>query len=347
MPNKPNIALFYGGYNNESTVSFKSGKEVYHHLNKGKFNIFPIEITEDDWYYNPFSDRKTKINRHDLSLKIDGIKHKMDFCFIALHGTPGEDGKIQGYLDLLKIPYISVSSIESAVTFNKRYAIAISNYYDINTAKHLFILKDERIDLDLLKNKLNLPVFVKPCKSGSSIGISIVNDWSEIENAITNSFIEDDELIIEEKVNGLVYTIGVFKYNDEIIVAPPLLCQLTDDKKYFFDYETKTTINSYSALLTDTLTTEQGEVIENYARKIFRIFGNKGIMRIDTILNEVDGKPYLLEINTIPGMTENSAFPTMIKAMGWSISTFYENMILEHIDKKSIKFKHKLLRGQA
>jgi D-alanine-D-alanine ligase len=334
MTHKPNIALFYGGYNNESAVSFKSGNEVYNHLNKDKFNIFPIEITEDDWYYNLFSNRKSEVNRHDLSLTIDGIIHKMDFCFIALHGTPGEDGKIQGYLDILKIPYISVSAIESAVTFNKRYTVAISNYYGINTAKHIFILKGEIIDIEFFQNKLNLPVFVKPCKSGSSIGISIVSDWTDIENAINNSFIEDDELIIEEKVNGLVYTIGVFKYNDEIIVAPPLLCQLIDGTKDFFDYETKTTPNSYSALLTDTLTSEQGELIEKYARQVFRVFGNKGIMRIDTILNEVDGKPYLLEINTIPGMTANSAFPTMIKAMGWSISTFYENLILEQLDKR-------------
>lgn len=333
MASKSNIALLYGGYSNEASVSLNSAREVFSYLDHDRFRVFPIEITKNEWYYHPFDSIRIKINKDNFSITITDEVVLIDACFIAVHGSPGEDGKLQGYLDMLNIPYTSVGSIESAITFNKRYAIGVANYYDIPTAKHLFFLKHEIIDIPTLKSNIKLPFFVKPCKSGSSLGISLITEWNGLEKALSIALSEDDEIMLEEKINGQTYTIGVYKIGKQLFLAPPLLCQLKDTTKSFFDYETKTTKNDFSSLESNTLSVLDLKQINDFAKKVFRVFGDRGIMRIDTVLNEIDRKFHLLEVNSVPGFTEHSAFPAMIKAMGLELATLYNELVEDAINQ--------------
>jgi D-alanine-D-alanine ligase len=328
------VGLLYGGEGNEAAVSEKSAAEVLQELNQSQFRVFPIEISKTGWLYRPSEGGAAgQVDLRDLSIVVGGARHKLDVCFIALHGAPGENGQIQGFLDLLNMPYTSVFSVESAVTFNKRYTIATAHYYGLHVAKHVFFHRGEIGDFTPLSDALRLPVFVKPCEGGSSIGVSLLSEWDGVAAAVSLAFEQDDEVMIEEKIPGRVFTIGVFRLNGKVVIAPPLLCHLEAGSKEFFDYETKTTSNGYSSLVPGTLPTSELMLLEDFATRVFRIFGNRGVMRIDAVLCESDGLPYLLEVNTIPGMTRTSALPVMVEAAGWTRREFYEALILEAVNQ--------------
>ena len=323
---KKNIALVTGGFSGEAVISYKTAVTINNNLDREKFNVYRIDIRTDGWFYELADGRKLEIDKNDFSLQVDNQKTKFDAVFIALHGTPGEDGKLQGYFDTLKIPYTSCDAATSAITFNKRYTTAVAAFSGLQVAKSVLLIKNSIGSPDEVIQTLKFPVFVKPNNGGSSIGMSKVNEPSdELGVAIEKAFKEDDQVLVEEMISGREFTIGVFKTNGNIIALP-----VTEviSKKDFFDYEAK-----YEGASTEVTPAEVDEVtadkIRDAAKEAYKVFNCRGVVRIDFIYNEKEKRPYMLEINTIPGQSEASIVPQQVKAMGWSLKEFYTKLVEE------------------
>ena len=325
---KKNIALVTGGFSGEAVISYKSAVTIDNNLDRGHFNVFKIDINPQGWFYELTDGRKVEIDKNDFSLQIDNQKIKFDAVFIGMHGTPGEDGKLQGYFDMLKIPYTGCDAATSAITFNKRYAVAVAGMAGIAVAKSVILIKDSFGSPDEITSTLKFPVFIKPNNGGSSIGMSKVDKPSdELGIAIEKAFKEDDQVLVEEMIKGREFTVGVFKSKGNIIVLPLTEVRAHDDKA-FFDFEAK-----YQGKSTETTPAEVDEVVadkvRDAAKKVYTIFNCRGVVRIDFIYNEEEGRPYMLEVNTIPGQSEASIVPQQVKVMGWSLKEFYTKLVQE------------------
>lgn len=322
MPNKKNIALVTGGYSGEAIISYKSAVSIEQNFDKDKYQVYKIDVSPQGWFYELIDGRKIEIDKNDFSLQIDNQKIKFDAVFIGMHGTPGEDGKLQGYFDILKIPYTSCNAATSAITFNKRHTVAVAAMAGIPVAKSILLFKHTSVTTEEIARQLKLPVFVKPNNGGSSIGMSKVNRPGDLEAAFEKAFREDDQALVEEMIQGREFTIGVFKSKGEVIVLP-----VTEiiSKKDFFDYEAK-----YEGASTEITPAQVEEAVANKiretARKIYTIFNCRGVVRIDFIYQPEEEKPYMLEINTIPGQSEASIVPQQVLAMGWSLKEFYSRL---------------------
>jgi D-alanine-D-alanine ligase len=323
---KKNIALVTGGFSGEAVISYKSATTIDNNLDRERFNVYKIDITPGGWFYESADGNKAEIDKNDFSLQTDGQKIKFDVVFIGMHGTPGEDGKLQGYFDTLKIPYTSCDAATSALTFNKRFTVAVAAFSGISVANSAVLIKNTFQSPDEVAGKLKFPVFVKPNNGGSSIGMSKVNKLSdEFGSAIEKAFKEDDQVLIEEFIEGREFTVGVFKTGGNIIVLP-----ITEviSKKEFFDYEAK-----YQGASSETTPAEIDEVvadkIRSNAKKIYQVFNCRGVIRIDFIYNEETKQPYMLEINSIPGQSELSIVPQQVQVMGWSLKEFYTKLVEE------------------
>jgi D-alanine-D-alanine ligase len=325
---KKNIALLTGGFSGEAVISYKSAVTIESNLDRKYFNVYKIDINPKGWFYELTDGRKIEIDKNDFSLQLDNQKVNFDAVFIGLHGTPGEDGKLQGYFDTLKMPYTGCDAATSAITFNKRYAVAVAGMAGIAVAKSVILIKNSFGSPDEIINTLKFPVFVKPNNGGSSIGMSKVEQPSdELGYAIEKAFKEDDQVLVEEMIKGREFTAGVFKTKENIIVLPLTEVKAHDDKA-FFDFEAK-----YQGKSTETTPAEVEEVIADKiretAKKIYTVFNCRGVVRIDFIYQEESGLPFMLEINTIPGQSEASIVPQQVKTMGWSLKEFYTKLIEE------------------
>ena len=323
---KKNIALVTGGFSGEAVISYKSAVTIDNNLDRNLFNVYKIDITTKGWFYESTSGEKSEINKNDFSLPLKDETIRFDVVFIILHGTPGEDGKLQGYFDTLDIPYTSCNAGTSAITFNKRYTVAVAKMAGIAVAESVHLFKHSYM-AGQQATQLKLPVFVKPNNGGSSIGMSKVDKAQDLEAAIQKAFKEDDQVLVEEMVKGREFTIGVFKTKGTIIPLPLTEVKPHDDKA-FFDFEAK-----YQGKSTETTPAIVDEAIADKvreaAKKIYDVFNCRGVVRIDFIYNEEAGKPYMLEINTIPGQSEASIVPQQVKAMGWSLKEFYTKLVEE------------------
>ena len=236
---KKNIALVTGGFSGEAVISYKSAVTIDNNLDRNYFNVYKIDINSQGWFYELIDGRKIEIDKNDFSLQIDNQKIKFDAVFIGMHGTPGEDGKLQGYFDTLKIPYTGCDAATSAITFNKRYAVAVAGMAGIDVAKSVLLIKNSFGSLEEIISTLKFPVFIKPNNGGSSIGMSKVDKPAdELAPAIEKAFKEDDQVLVEEMIKGREFTVGVFKSKGNIIVLP-LTEVKADADKAFFDFEAK------------------------------------------------------------------------------------------------------------
>jgi D-alanine-D-alanine ligase len=322
---KKTIALVTGGFSGEAVISYKSAITIQNNMDPEKWNCYLIDITNSGWFYTQPNGDKVAIDKNDFSLKIDGNKIQFDAVLIGLHGSPGEDGKLQGYFDCLNIKYTSCNSATSALTFNKRYTVAVAAFGGIKVAKSLHLFKNSPIEIKEILFNLKLPVFVKPNNGGSSIGMSKVNFENDLPQAIEKAFKEDDQVLIEEFIKGREFTIGVFKSKGKIISLP--ITEIITTKE-FFDYEAK--YNGASQEITPAILDETiAEKIRIAAIKAYSIFNCKGVIRIDFIYDESSGDPHMLEINTVPGQSEASIIPQQVKAMGWTLQDFYSSLIDE------------------
>lgn len=325
---KKNIALVTGGFSGEAVISYKSAVTIDNNLDRNRFNVYLIDINNEGWWHQLAGGTKIPVDKNDFSLTIDGSKVSFDAVFIGMHGTPGEDGKLQGYFDTLKIPYTGCDAATSAITFNKRFGTAVAAAAGIAVAKSVVLIQNNFTSPDEVAAGLKFPVFVKPNNGGSSIGMSKVDAFTdEFGVAIEKAFKEDSQVLVEEMVKGREFTVGVFRSKENIIVMP-LTEVRANSEKAFFDFEAK-----YQGKSTETTPAVVDEVIaekvRDTARKVYEVFNCRGVVRIDFIYNEEEGRPYMLEVNTIPGQSAASIVPQQVQVMGWSLKEFYTKLVEE------------------
>ncbi len=324
---KKNIALVTGGYSGEAVISYQSAATIDKNLDRELFNVYKIDITPESWTYQVSDGRKITVDRNDFTLHLDNHHVRFDAVFIGMHGTPGEDGKLQGYFDILGIPYTSCNATTSAITFNKRFAVAIARMSGIAVADSVHIFRHSPLTGAEVLQQLQLPVFVKPANGGSSIGMSKVSRAEDLDAAIGKAFKEDDQVLVEQMVKGREFTVGILKTEGNIIVLP-LTEVWAHEGKEFFDFEAK-----YEGKSSEITPAEVDESIANKireaAKKIYAVLNCRGVVRIDFIYEEEKGLPYMLEVNTIPGQSDASVVPQQVRGMGWSLKEFYTKLVNE------------------
>jgi D-alanine-D-alanine ligase len=322
---KKKIALITGGYSGEAVISYKSANNIEKHLDADKWETYKIDINPAGWNYSSPGGEITPVDKNDFSITLDGKKIKFDAILVGLHGTPGEDGKLQGYFDILGIPYTSCDTATSALTFNKRYTVAVAAFAGIHVARSVHLFKHIPVTTAAILATLKLPVFVKPNNGGSSIGMSKVKESGDLQAALDKAFAEDDQVLVEEFIKGRELTIGVFKSKGEVIALP-----ITEiiAKNEFFDYQAK--YEGASEEITPANCDESmAEKIRTEAKKAYAVFNCSGLVRIDFIYDEASGNPFMLEINTVPGQSEASIVPQQVVAMGWTLKQFYTALLEE------------------
>jgi len=322
---KKRIALVTGGYSGEAEISYKSAITVGNNIDREKFEVYKIDIHPSGWWYEAADGQRSTVTREDFSIVEDGKKINFDAVLLCIHGTPGEDGKLQGYFDMLHLPYTSCDAATSALTFNKRYTVAVASFGGIHVAKSLHLFKHTPVTAEQILIQLRLPVFVKPNNGGSSIGMSKVSEAGDLQAALNKAFKEDSQLLIEECIKGREFTIGVFKTKGKIIVLP--ITEIISHKE-FFDFEAK-----YQGKSEEVTPAQVDEAmkhqLQSAAEKVYQLLNCRGIVRIDFIYDEQLRQPFMLEVNTVPGQSEASVVPQQVIAMGWTLKDFYTAVIEE------------------
>lgn len=324
--NKKNVAIITGGFSGEYDISLKTAQTIDEYINKNKYNSFIIKINPNKWVYTHNSN-EFHINKNDFSLKLGNKKINFDIVFIALHGIPGENGIVQSYFDLLNIPYTSSSHSISSLTFNKWLCNSVLKQLGFNCAKSL-LFRNKNINKKEIVNKLKIPCFVKPNNSGSSIGITKINEINELDYAIAKAFDESNEILVEECLEGREFTCGAFSYKGEITVLPVTEIISEND---FFDYEAKY-LGKSQEITPARLNEKNTKLIQSNTYKIMHLLDIKGVARIDYILKE--NILYVLEINTIPGMTKESIIPKQLKEYGLSIDKLIDLLLEDALWRK-------------
>jgi D-alanine-D-alanine ligase len=322
---KKTIALITGGYTGEYVISLKSAETVNKFLNKDKYKVYKIIITKEVWGYKDDKDVSHEVNRHDFSLNIDGQKITFDAAFICLHGSPGEDGKLQSYFDLLNIPYNTCDALTSALTMNKVFTKAVVNGIpDVFMADAIQFSYKNKEEVDRITNKLHLPYFVKTNTGGSSIGMSKVKTMDELPAALEKAFNEDNELIIEEFIDGREFSIGVYRNKQGIQVLPATEIIPSGE---FFDFDAKYTPGATQEITPGRMNQEEIQRVEKIVREIYEKLNCKGVVRVDYFLQKETGKFYFIEINTVPGQTETSFIPQQVRAANLTLEKFYDELL--------------------
>jgi D-alanine-D-alanine ligase len=325
---KKKVALVTGGLSGEAQISYKSAITVNSNLDRNKFEVYQIDINPSGWWYTPENGAPQKVNRDDFSITDGGIKINFDVVLLCIHGTPGEDGKLQGYFDMLGLPYTSCDAATSALTFNKRYTVAVAAFGGISVANSMHLFKHTPVSPENILAKLQLPVFVKPNNGGSSIGMSKVTTADALAPALEKAFKEDTQVLVEEFISGREFTIGVFKTKGALQVLPITEIETSNE---FFDFEAKyqgKSVETTPALIAERMQSQ----LEAAAKRVYEVLNCRGVVRIDFIYNEQKGLPYMLEVNTVPGQSAASVIPQQVKAMGVSLQDFYTSIVEESLN---------------
>lgn len=329
---KKKIALVAGGYSGEYVISIDTARTISQNLNAEKYDVYKIIISSDGWWYEDSTGNKSDVDKNDFSIIDKGQKINFHAVFIAVHGSPGEDGRLQGYLDMLRIPYTTCNAIVSALTFNKSFCNKVvkdMNVVRIANSVHLF--KKVPYSIGAILEEIQLPVFVKPNESGSSLGVSKVTSVNQLLPAIEKAFAEDNEVLIEEFIEGRELTMGVYKLRGQIYTLPPTEIV---SKNEFFDYEAKYTPGVTNEITPAPISEEQLKMLNKKAHTIYARLNCRGIVRMDFILHKESEELYFLEVNTMPGQSENSIVPQQVRAAGMDLPSFYGNLLDEIADAK-------------
>ena len=327
---KTKVALITGGYTGEAEVSFKSAAFVQSQLDSDKYEIFPITISLDSWFHVNEAGIKHNVNKENFTLNIDNHLVKFDVAFIILHGSPGEDGRLQGYLDMIGLPYTSCGALTSALTMNKGYTKSIlTDIPELYAAKSVLLFENHRADADrFVREKLQLPYFVKPNAGGSSIGMSKVKALDELQEALDKAYDAENtgkQVLVEEFVSGREFSQGIFRNaQGELIVLPATEVRTSRE---FFDFEAKYIPGLTEEITPADLTMEQQERAARIIREIYIRLNCKGMVRVDFFLEHDTDKFYFIEINTIPGQTAQSFIPQQVRAFGMKEGDFYSELI--------------------
>lgn len=319
-----NIALLAGGYTGEYEVSLNSAKNIAANLDPGKFNVFTILVNRDRWFYES-EDGLVDIDKNDFSLPLKSGKVKFEAAFITIHGTPGEDGKIQGYLDMMGIPYNTCDATTSAITMNKAYTKAlVHGIKGLNAAKSVQIFRKDLHDVATLTAALKFPLFVKPNNGGSSVGMSKVQNAAALPAALEKAFHEDDQVLVEEFIKGREFSRGIARVKGKIVVLPAT--EIISSKE-FFDYEAKYTVGVSEEITPADLPEEKNQLIAEIITEVYLRLNCKGMCRVDFILQEETNDFYFIEINTTPGQSANSLVPQQVRAAGMNLQEFYGDLL--------------------
>jgi len=321
---KIKVVLFMGGDSGEFEVSIGSASQVRQNLDPGRFEVYPVLIRSGAWNYENEKGEIFPFDRNLHGILMGGNLIKFDCAFIAIHGTPGEDGKLQAYLDMAGIPYTTCDVTTSAITFNKYFCNDLAIQYGVKVAGTILLRQDDTWESKNLESQVGLPCFVKPNKSGSSVGVTKVYELSGFQEAIEKAFREDDEVLIQQFIKGREMACGVFTLEEEVKVLP-----VTEiiSKNDFFDYEAKYTEGLASEISPAEITPGQEAECKRLTKYLYRKFNCKGVVRFDYFLSENEW--WFLEVNTVPGFSTGSIVPKQAKAAGYSLQDFFSALVME------------------
>ena len=324
-----NVAVVMGGYSDESVISLRSGQLILNNLDKSKYNVFEVHILLNDWYCL-IDGTKYPINKADFSFTKDNQTIKFDVISNTIHGTPGEDGHMQAYWELLEIPYTGCGFYQSSLTFNKRDTLSVLSKFSIPKANSIYLSKGDVIDGKEVAQELGLPFFVKPNQSGSSLGVSKVNSLDDFDKALAFAFAEDNDILIESYLKGREVSVGVIKYKGETKVMG--ITEILSEND-FFDYEAKY-LGKSEEVTPAKLSDEIKNSVEETAKKVYQALGMSGFSRTDfIIMNDI---PHFIEINTNPGLSPQSIFPQQAAYSNMPMSDLLDNEISLALQRKVI-----------
>lgn len=325
---KKNIAVICGGNSSEYEVSIKSGLNVYKGIDQKLFTPWMVRQHFQDWDVLDGEKKIAEVDLKDFSFTQDGNKIKFDYAFIIIHGTPGEDGKMQGYFDMLDIPYSSCGVYASALTFHKYFCDNFFRAFNVKMARAQYVQKGDFVDPQKLADEFGLPLFIKPSAGGSSFGVTKVRSVEQIPAALEAAFAESGDCLVEEFIEGTELAMGVCRLDGKIV---PFLPTEVIPKGEFFDFDSKYTVNGATEITPARLPEEKIKECQELTTKLYQMIDAHGIIRVDYILK--NGIFYFLEINTIPGMTNNSFIPQQLKAMGLELDKILTQIIKEDLNK--------------
>ncbi|MGO3183669.1 MAG: D-alanine--D-alanine ligase [Aequorivita sp.] len=318
---KKHIAVAMGGYSSEFEISINSGGVVCNALDKNKYEVYPIHILEEGWYYVAENGTKHPINKADFSFDNGTEIVKPDTVFNAIHGTPGEDGYLQAYWELLGIPHTSTDYYSAALSFNKRDCLSVLKNFGVRAANSYYVNEGIEINIEEIILKTGLPCFVKPNRSGSSFGIGKVHNMGEMLPAIEKAFAEDSEIIIETALVGVEVSVGVYNNGDDIIALP--VTEIVSENE-FFDYEAKY-LGQSQEITPARISEKETKMVKKEAIRIYKLLNMRGITRSEFIIEK--GKPYFIETNTNPGISTESIVPKQVKETGMTLTDFFDILI--------------------
>ena len=305
-----NIAIIAGGNSSEYEVSMKSGKNIYDEVDETRYNKYLVVLKERDWHVE-IGEEKYPVDKNDFSFTRNGEKILFDFAYITIHGVPGENGLLQGYLDMMGVPYGCCNVLASALTFDKHTCNTYLKSYGVNVADSVMLIRGMAYDVNEIINEVGLPCFVKPNAEGSSFGVTKVKEAAQLEDALKKAFALCREVLIETFIDGTELTCGVVKAGDMDITMP--IAEVVP-KNEFFDFEAKYDPTKSDEIIPARISPELTNRIKTLSSMIYDILRCEGIIRVDYIVRE--DEIFMLEVNTTPGMTSNSFVPKMVRAMG-------------------------------
>jgi len=316
-----------GGYSDESVISIRSGQLILNNLDRAKYTPFEVHILPTGWHVL-VNGNKMPVNKGDFSFDNDGAKVSFDAVVNTVHGTPGEDGHLQSYWELLDIPYTGCGFYQSALTFNKRDTLSVLSKFSIPRAKSIYLSKGDAITAEDIVNTLGLPFMVKPNQSGSSLGVSKVNDVADLQKALDFAFDEDNDILIESYLKGTEVSVGVLNYNGKTTVLG--LTEIVSHND-FFDYEAKY-LGKSEEITPARLDAATEQKVRDTAAKAYEALGMSGFSRTDFIV--MDGEPHFIEINTNPGLSPQSIFPQQAQHAGIAMSDLLDSEIKLALNRK-------------
>ncbi len=308
-----NIAIIAGGNSSDYEVSMKSGKNIYDEVDENRYNKYLVILKGRDWHVE-IGEKKYPVDRNDFSFTRDGEKILFDFAYITIHGVPGENGLLQGYLDMMGVPYGCCNVLASALTFDKHTCNTYLKSYGVNVADSVMLIRGMTYDVNEIINEVGLPCFVKPNAEGSSFGVTKVKEAAQLEDALKKAFALCREVLIETFIDGTELTCGVVKAGDMDIAMP--IAEVIP-KNEFFDFEAKYDPTKSDEIIPARISPELTNRIKTLSSMIYDILRCEGIIRVDYIVR--DDEIFMLEVNTTPGMTSNSFVPKMVRAMGGTL----------------------------
>ena len=324
---KKRIALVAGGFTREDEISFKSAAIVEQHLDPTLYEVYKIIVSRDGWYHKSKEGKNWPVDLNDFSIQQDDKTISFDGIFNIIHGSPGEDGKLAGYWDMLRIPYTTCGALTSAVTMNKAYTKAIVlGIPDLHLARSVQLFNNKQGDADKTLGQLKLPLFVKPNNGGSSIGMSKVVNREDLGEALNKAFGEGGQVLIEEFISGREFSIGAYRLNGNIVVLPAT--EIVSSRE-FFDFDAKYIPGVSEEITPGRMNEEEVERVNRIVAEIYATLDCRGAVRIDYFLDSQSGDFYFVEVNTVPGQTETSLISQQVRAIGKTVREFYTELIEE------------------